>query len=112
MDCGGPSRTEPADDNVKQICADIRSACEDHAGKKFEAFEAVEYKSQVVCGMNYYIKVKVDNDNNHAHIIVYVKLPCYGGTKHLNGFKHPHEGGNGPIEAFEHHLNLDEEESD
>ena len=105
MLCGGASSSKPADEDIKQICTEIREEAEKHADKKFDIFEPVEYKSQVVAGTNYFIKVKVDDDN-HVHVRVYHKLPCYGGTKHLHGFKHPHEGGNGPLEVFEAHLNL------
>ncbi|KAB0398095.1 hypothetical protein E2I00_019743, partial [Balaenoptera physalus] len=42
--------------------------------KKFPMFKAVEFKSQVVAGMVFFIKVQVDEDN-FVHIRAFESLP-------------------------------------
>uniref|UniRef100_A0A8C6GG53 Cystatin domain-containing protein n=1 Tax=Mus spicilegus TaxID=10103 RepID=A0A8C6GG53_MUSSI len=37
----------------------VRSLLEEKTNEKYEKFEAVEYKSQIVAGRNYFIKVDV-----------------------------------------------------
>jgi len=36
----------------------VKAHAEAHANKKFDVFEPVEYKTQVVCGTNYFVKVR------------------------------------------------------
>ncbi|RWS10189.1 intracellular cystatin-like protein [Dinothrombium tinctorium] len=65
---GGISQeAKPVDDTVKEICEKIRSELEGKIGKKFEQFSPLSYKTQLVNGVNYFIKVKVA-DNEHYHI--------------------------------------------
>lgn len=52
----------------------MKSQLEEKANKKYPLFKAVEYKSQLVAGTNYFIKVQVDNDN-FVHIRVFESLP-------------------------------------
>ncbi|KAF6384573.1 cystatin B [Rhinolophus ferrumequinum] len=52
----------------------VKSQLEEKANKKYSVFKAVEYKSQLVAGTNYFIKVQVE-DNNFVHIRVFESLP-------------------------------------
>ncbi|XP_019521554.1 PREDICTED: cystatin-B, partial [Hipposideros armiger] len=52
----------------------VKSQLEDKANKKYPLFKAVEFKSQVVAGTNYFIKVQVDNDD-FVHLRVFKSLP-------------------------------------
>eukprot|EP00116_Pleurobrachia_bachei_P018855 sb/3479117/ len=50
------------------------------------------------------IKVK---EGEFIHVRIYNTLPCYGNELILHGLLHHHEGGSGPIDYFEAHINLD-----
>ncbi|RWS28929.1 cell cycle-regulated histone H1-binding protein-like protein [Leptotrombidium deliense] len=67
---GGIGELKPADDTVNDICAKIRAEVENKAGKQFVEFTAINYASQLVNGVNYFIKVKVA-DAEHIHIRVH-----------------------------------------
>ena len=80
--CGGFGGAKDADDEVKAIAKEVQKQTEDKLGAKFTEFEAVKYKTQVVSGTNYMIKVKVGPEQ-YVHIKVWRKLPCHGGAKEL-----------------------------
>ncbi|XP_057553463.1 cystatin-B isoform X2 [Hippopotamus amphibius kiboko] len=74
MMCGAPSAVQPATAATQAIADKVRPQLEEKENKKFPQFKAVEFKSQVVAGMNYFIKVQVDEDD-FVHIRVYESLP-------------------------------------
>ena len=82
MMCGGFTGDRAADDEVKALAKEMKAQTEAKLGATYSEFEAVSYKTQVVAGTNYLIKVKVGNDQ-YVHIKVYEKLPCNGGEKEL-----------------------------
>lgn len=88
--CGGFTGAQPADDQVKNIANEIKPKLEAATNKKYGEFEAVSYKTQVVAGTNYVIKVKVGN-NEFVHVKVFQPLPCNGTElqllKHSEGHK-------------------------
>uniref|UniRef100_A0A8C6KV65 Cystatin domain-containing protein n=1 Tax=Nothobranchius furzeri TaxID=105023 RepID=A0A8C6KV65_NOTFU len=55
---GGWSGPQPADQDIKVITSWMKNISEAATQKKYEIFEAVEFWSQVVAGVNYRIKVK------------------------------------------------------
>ncbi|XP_060940489.1 cystatin-B-like [Limanda limanda] len=79
---GGLSEVFEADGKVEFICDLMRTEVEARTGKKYDMFKAEMYKTHVVVGTNYFIKVYVGGDD-HVHLSVYQKLPCDGGTLEL-----------------------------
>ena len=82
MMCGGFNNAKDADDKVKAMALELKAQTEQKLGATYTEFEAVKYKTQVVAGTNYLIKVKVGPEQ-YVHIKVWEKLPCYGGAKEL-----------------------------
>ncbi|XP_075054363.1 cystatin-B-like [Mixophyes fleayi] len=71
---GGLGRAKPANAAVQSICDQMRREVEQKTGRSFITFRAVQYKTQVVAGTNYFIKVYVGY-NEYAHLCVYQPLP-------------------------------------
>ncbi|KAF5924015.1 hypothetical protein HPG69_010447 [Diceros bicornis minor] len=63
----------------------VKSQLEAKTNRTYEEFKAVEYKTQVVAGTNYYIKVQV-GDNNYIHLKIFKSLPHRGGSLTLTGY--------------------------
>lgn len=55
----------------------MKSDIQTKAGKEYETLKAISFKSQVVAGTNYFIKVHVGNDE-HIHVRVFKALPHTG----------------------------------
>lgn len=87
MKCGGTGDSKPADAEINELCQQVKGHAEAHANKKFEVFEPVEYKSQVVCGTNYFVKVKVGAEE-HVHVRVHKTLPHAGSELSVHSMQH------------------------
>ncbi|XP_072868049.1 cystatin-B-like [Chlorocebus sabaeus] len=74
MMCGAPSTVQPATAETQDIADQVRSQLEEKENKKFPVFKAVSFKSQVVAGTNYFIKVHF-GDEDFVHLRVFKSLP-------------------------------------
>ena len=79
---GAPTKEKDADDEVKQLANEIKAQVEERRNEKFTTFEAVKYKTQVVAGVIYKLKVKV-GDDKYLHIRAIKNLPHKGGNFEL-----------------------------
>lgn len=66
--CGGLSdEVKEADEDVRQICEKVRQEVETKAGRTFDEFTPLKYRTQLVNGVNYFVKVRVGS-NEHIHV--------------------------------------------
>ncbi|MEE6473396.1 hypothetical protein FKM82_009998 [Ascaphus truei] len=56
---GGMTSVKPATTEIQQICDQIKPQVVQKDGRNFEKFKAEQYATQVVAGINYFIKVDV-----------------------------------------------------
>lgn len=70
---GAHGNVKNADENIQNVVNSVRASVESQVGNVGD-YVAVCYTSQVVAGINYKIKVRLNGDN-HAHLAVYVPLP-------------------------------------
>ncbi|XP_027131506.1 stefin-C-like, partial [Larimichthys crocea] len=54
---GGWSETKDATEEIQSICDEVKCQVEEKTNKKHGIYKAVKYRSQLVAGMNYLIKV-------------------------------------------------------
>merc|ERR1712086_599373 len=76
---GGHSDEKEMDEEKTTLFTsdDFKNAVSEKAGQQFATFEPVKYKQQVVAGMIFHIKYKVDGDK-FIHVKVYKGLPHMG----------------------------------
>ncbi|KAJ9456197.1 hypothetical protein DIPPA_59859 [Diplonema papillatum] len=58
---GGIGRSMPCVDECRGIALGLRQSLEAKTETVFQVFHPVEYKTQVVAGVNYFIKIEVDD---------------------------------------------------
>ncbi|CAO2631724.1 Csta [Lemmus lemmus] len=83
---GGLTEARPATPEIQEIVDKIRPKLEEKTNEKYEKFEAVEYKTQVVAGVNYFIKVDVGN-GNYTHVKVFQGLHGQDEDLELSGYQ-------------------------
>ncbi|KFQ93454.1 Cystatin-A [Nipponia nippon] len=71
---GGLSEAKPATPEVQHIADEVKPQFESKENRTYGTFTAITYKTQVVNGINYFIKVQVCNDD-YVHLRVYKGLP-------------------------------------
>ncbi|KAK9953348.1 hypothetical protein ABG768_017348 [Culter alburnus] len=81
-----PRRKMPLKRCRKYAMRLVKSHAEDKAGRKFDVFTAKSFKTQVVQGKNYFIKVHVGEDD-YIHLRVYKALPKAGGKLELRSIQ-------------------------
>ncbi|NXJ27116.1 CYTB protein, partial [Dicrurus megarhynchus] len=64
----------------------VKTQFESQANTDCAAFEAIEYKTQVVAGIIYFIKVQV-SDDDFVHLKVFQSLPDENQGPRLVGFQ-------------------------
>uniref|UniRef100_A0A8C3CNH8 Cystatin domain-containing protein n=1 Tax=Cairina moschata TaxID=8855 RepID=A0A8C3CNH8_CAIMO len=76
METGGLSETQPATPEVQHIADQVKAEFERRENRTFDIFQAIVYRTQVVAGINYFIKVQIsDSYTGYAHLKVFQALP-------------------------------------
>ena len=70
---GGWSDEKSVDEKVMSLANSLREEIESQVSQQFSVFTPVVFKSQVVAGINYKIKIEVDNAE-YIHVSIYVPL--------------------------------------
>ncbi|KAM4044343.1 cystatin-B-like isoform 2-T2 [Anomaloglossus baeobatrachus] len=75
--CGGLGSIKEATAEVQELCNQVKTEVEEKHGKTYPTYVATEYKTQVVAGTNYFVKVRV-GDEEYIHLRMYKNLPHAG----------------------------------
>lgn len=77
MKAGGFTDSKQITDEIKELTKSLKTEIEDKVQSSFELFEPISYKSQVVAGTNYLVKIKV-GEGEYVHAKIYKTLPHAG----------------------------------
>ncbi|XP_025098369.1 cystatin-B-like [Pomacea canaliculata] len=69
--CGGLTKTRDAGEKEQALADKVRPSLEKEEGKTFPKYVATKYRSQVVNGINYFIKIDVNEPHNFIHAKIY-----------------------------------------
>ncbi|ELK18084.1 cystatin-A [Pteropus alecto] len=83
---GGLTEAKPATPEIQEIANEVKPQLEEKTNETYEEFEVVEYKTQVVAGTNYYLKVRVGH-NNYIHLKIFEALPQQHQPLTLTGYQ-------------------------
>ena len=86
---GGTGDEKPADNDVQALVDSVKDAVVTKLGSQPEEMRATHYKTQVVAGTNYFVRVHI-GDGKHIHLRIYKH---FSGTVNLHGVKHHEAGG-------------------
>ncbi|XP_019517084.1 PREDICTED: LOW QUALITY PROTEIN: cystatin-B-like [Hipposideros armiger] len=84
--CGGCSAVQPTTGEIQSIPDMVKPQLEEKANKRYPLFKAMEFKSQLVAGTNYFIKIQVDNDD-FVYLRVFKSLPCENAPLALHSYQ-------------------------
>ena len=74
MTCGGLSPIVDADANIQAIVDQVLDSVNRQTGKQYSKLTAIKYGTQVVAGINYFVKV-LTNTNTYLHLRIFQPLP-------------------------------------
>ena len=66
-----------ADQTIQDLIDSVKPSFESQIGQSLSQFKAISYKSQVVAGTNYKIKVQIA-DSEYVHAAIFKPLPYTG----------------------------------
>ncbi|XP_065598314.1 cystatin-A-like [Cyrtonyx montezumae] len=86
MMTGGLSDTKPATPEVQHLADQVKQQLESKENRTYGIFEAIVYRTQVVAGTIYFIKVQ-NSDHEFVHLKVFIPLPHENQDPSLMGFQ-------------------------
>ncbi|CAM5078039.1 unnamed protein product [Natator depressus] len=85
---GGLTETKPATPEIQEIADQVKPQLEERENKTYPVFVAIKYKTQVVAGTNYFIKVSISNSTDECvHLSVFQSLPCENNGPSLTSYE-------------------------
>uniref|UniRef100_A0A8D2LNG2 Cystatin domain-containing protein n=1 Tax=Varanus komodoensis TaxID=61221 RepID=A0A8D2LNG2_VARKO len=85
---GGLTDPAPVTPKVQEIANKVSGQLEKKTGDNYSIFQVISYRTQVVSGTNYFIKVSHgDAATDYIHLRVFQALPCYGGGLELASYQ-------------------------
>ncbi|CAF0926535.1 unnamed protein product [Brachionus calyciflorus] len=74
MTCGGLGQAQPVNEDIHDLVKQVKSQLATHApGHENQDLEPISFRSQIVNGVNYFIKCK--SGDQHVHLKVHKPLP-------------------------------------
>ncbi|XP_007493843.2 cystatin-B-like [Monodelphis domestica] len=74
MMVGGLSPSKPANEKIQYLVDQVKSQYQEKSNEECEVFEAICYKTQMVAGIIYFVKVYIGN-HQYIHLKVFQSLP-------------------------------------
>lgn len=102
--CGGTGEEKAASDEVQALLESVKAEIVAKLGSEPAQFKATHFKTQVVAGTNYFIRVLI-GDDKHVHVRIYKH---FSGSVQVHGVKHHDVGGVGAdvgLEYFDQNMN-------
>ncbi|KYQ94357.1 cystatin A2 [Tieghemostelium lacteum] len=65
---GGLHNAKPITDEVANIVSSVKAAIEAKTGESYSSFNPIEFATQTVAGVNYFVKVRTQNGCIHVRI--------------------------------------------
>ncbi|XP_043556909.1 cystatin-A1-like [Chiloscyllium plagiosum] len=84
--CGGTSSEKTVTPEVQQIAYSMKSEIEEKANRTYDVFVVKSFKTQIVAGINYFMKIHVGGDD-YIHVKIYEDLPCRNSKKEVSDIK-------------------------
>ncbi|XP_053715463.1 cystatin-B-like [Synchiropus splendidus] len=84
---GGAEDATPATEKIQNMCDSLKEHAESKTGTNFAEFTAKSFRSQVVAGTNYFVKVRVGEDQ-YAHLRIH-EPPLSQGEVKLGDVQYP-----------------------
>uniref|UniRef100_A0A8D0C4Z2 Cystatin domain-containing protein n=1 Tax=Salvator merianae TaxID=96440 RepID=A0A8D0C4Z2_SALMN len=87
MMTGGLSDVQPATPDIQKLADQVSEDFnENKENQSYPIFRAVDYKTQVVAGTNYFIKVDI-GQGNYIHLRIFLPLPHTNEGPSLTSFQ-------------------------
>ncbi|XP_045198071.2 cystatin-A-like [Mercenaria mercenaria] len=76
---GGWGEETEATPEVQEICDKVKEQVQTTTGGTFTMYKALKYRSQIVAGTNYCVKIQITSAGDCDHVTIFQALPCNGG---------------------------------
>ena len=102
--CGGTGDENVATDEVQSLIDSVKAEIVSKIGSEPAQFKATHFKTQIVAGTNFFVRVMI-GDDKHIHVRIYKH---FSGSVEVHGVKYHDVGGVGAdigLEYFDQNMN-------